>query len=226
MKTGGAGLTGAAFFCMILIMKCFHGLAGLISNSARAGTEMVRVMAGLAVLFPQVWLFAEDDYAIQKEDVLTITIYDEPDLTTKARVNSSGEISFPLIGSIKVAGYTVNQLKEDIEKKLQDGYLVNPNVNIFVEEYHKKKVYIMGAVNKPGAYDVPRDKKTSIMEVISMAEGFTSSAAINGTKIMRKVDGQDTVIQVKISDIMKKGRKEDDIEVLADDVIMVPDSFF
>ena len=170
---------------------------------------------------------AASETKIEKEDVLLVTVYDEPDLETKTRVNSQGEITFPLLGNLKVEGLTVTELNATIEKLLEKDYLVSPHVNVFIETYTPRQVFVMGAVEKPGAYELPREKKTTILEVISMAGGFSKAAAVNGTKIMRKnKGGADEIIKVKISDITGKGSKDADVEVLRDDVIVVPDSFF
>lgn len=181
----------------------------------------------LCLLPPWAAFAAGQSTKIEKEDVLLITVYDEPDLETKTRVNSLGEITFPLLGNIKVDGLSVTQLNSLLEEQLQKDYLVNPHVNVFIDSYTPRQVFVMGAVEKPGAYELPREKKTTLLEMISMAGGFTKSAAVNGTKIMRKdkETGKDLIIKVKVSSITD-GNKNADVEVLRDDVIVVPDSFF
>ena len=167
-----------------------------------------------------------EEYKIQAEDILQITVYEEPDLTTKVRVTTSGEINFPLLGRLKVVGLSVMELQEKITQMLTADYLVNPQVQVFIETYHAREVFVTGAVTKPGSYPLPAGKMTTVMEAITMAGGFTKAASINGTRIIRIENGKETTISVRANDIIKKGDKSKDVEVRPNDVVFVPESFF
>nr|MBU1328639.1 polysaccharide export protein [Candidatus Omnitrophota bacterium] len=167
-----------------------------------------------------------EEYEIETGDVLTITVYEQSDLTTKARVGPKGDITFPLLGNVNLTGLTVSETEKKIESLLKEDYLVNPQVNVFIEEYHPKKVFVMGFVNQPGEYELFRDRPTTILEAITMAGGFKEGAAQNGTKVIRMEDGKEVTIQVKVKDITNKGYKEMDIAIRAGDIIVVPESFF
>ena len=167
-----------------------------------------------------------EEYKVETGDVLTITVYEQPDLTTKARVDSKGEINFPLIGNVVIGGLSISEVKEMITSLLEADYLVNPQVNIFIEEYHPEKVFVMGFVNKPGEYELFKDRPTTVLEAITMAGGFKEGAAQNGTKVIRMEDGEKVTIPIKITDITNRGDKEMDIAVKAGDIIVVPESFF
>jgi len=167
-----------------------------------------------------------EEYKIETGDLLLITVYGQDDLTTKVRV-TKGEISFPLIGNVKAEGLTVAQLGKMIEEMLRKDYLVNPKVNVVIEEYLPRKVFILGAVEKPGAYELPANKPTTAIEAIAMASGFSKVADQNGTKVVRKTaDGKEETIRVKAGDIVQKGQKDKDVVVQPNDVIFVPESFF
>jgi polysaccharide export outer membrane protein len=168
----------------------------------------------------------EPDYRLQPEDVLCITVYEQPDLETKTRISSTGEITFPLLGKIEVTSLTVSELRDKIEALLAADYLVNPQVQVFIEEYHLKQVSVLGAVRKPGKYDMYTERETTVLEAIAMAGGFTDVANINGTRIIRKDNGQECTIAVKVSDITKKGMKESDLPLNPGDIVFVPESFF
>lgn len=168
----------------------------------------------------------EPDYRLQPEDVLQITVYEQPDLDTKTRISSIGEIAFPLLGRVKAAGLTVSELKDKIEKLLAEDYLVEPQVLIFIEKYHLKQVSVLGAVQKPGKYDMYTERETTVLEAIAMAEGFSDVANVNGTRIIRNEDGQERTIPVKVTDITKKGMKEKDTFLKPGDIVFVPESFF
>jgi len=167
-----------------------------------------------------------DEYKMETGDVVVITVYEQPDLSTKARLDSAGEVAFPLVGNVQIGGLSVNEAAKKITSLLEKDYLVNPQVSIFIEEYHPKKVFVMGFVNKPGEYELFKNRNTTVIEVITMAGGFKEGAAQNGTKIIRKENGAQTTIPVKITDITQKGRQEEDVVLKPGDVIFVPESFF
>lgn len=168
----------------------------------------------------------EPAYPLQPEDILEITVYEQPDLTTKTRISSNGEITFPLLGKIKAIGLTVTELKDKIERLLAKDYLVEPQVQVFIEKYHIKQVSVLGAVQKPGKYDMRTERKTTLLEAIAMAGGFSKVANVNGTRIIRNENGQQQTISVKVTDITKEGMKEKDIFLKPGDLVFVPESFF
>lgn len=108
-------------------------------------------------------------------DLLQITVYSAPDLTTEARVNAAGNITMPLIGSVHVAGLSTDQAQELIASKLLDGGLVlNPQVNVFAKEYASGGIAVMGEVQKPGVYTLMGERR--LYDAISAAGGTTSRA--------------------------------------------------
>ena len=165
-------------------------------------------------------------YGIQPEDILEITVYEEPDLTTKSRVTSSGEITVPLLGRVAVMGLTVAEVQEKLTTLWAADYLVNPQVQVFIETYHARNVFVTGSVNKPGSYAIPTEQPTTLLEAIAMAGGFSNEAAPNGTRIIRIEEGQEKMITVKVDNIIKKGDKTQDVVVRPSDIIFVPESFF
>jgi polysaccharide biosynthesis/export protein len=79
-----------------------------------------------------------DDYKTGPGDVLNITVYDNADLSAKVRISPGGTIVMPLLGKVDIDKMTIDQITEKITKMLADGYLVSPQVNIFVEDYRSK----------------------------------------------------------------------------------------
>ena len=166
------------------------------------------------------------DYKVDAGDVILITVHEQPDLTTKTRVSSEGYITFPLLGVLHVKDFTVGEIEEKIRVLLEKDYLVNPQVNIFIEDYRAEKVFVMGFVNRPGEYELFKDRKTTVLEAITMAGGFKEGAAQNGTKVIRLEGDEEITLQVKVTDITKKGDKAKDIQIQPGDIIVVPESFF
>jgi len=191
----------------------------------RAKKILYPIILFLFLAFSHSFVYGEE-YKMETGDVVVITVYEQPDLSTKARLDSAGEVAFPLIGNVQIGGLSVNEAAKKITSLLEKDYLINPQVSIFIEEYHPKKVFVMGFVNKPGEYELFKNRNTTVIEAITMAGGFKEGAAQNGTKIIRKENGAQTTIPVKITDITQKGRQEEDVVLKPGDVIFVPESFF
>ncbi len=165
-------------------------------------------------------------YKICPEDVLQINVYEQPDLSVKTRVAPNGEITYPLLGNVLVSGMTLGYIEKKIAELLEKDYLVNPQVTVFIEEYHPKKVYVMGAVEKPGAYDMPKEHPMTAMEAVVLAGGFSKKAAQNDTCVIRAENGGKKKIKVRVTDITRKGEKDKDIPMEENDMVFVPESFF
>ena len=166
-----------------------------------------------------------NEYVIGEENVLLIDVYygKDENLSRKVRVSSKGFISFPLLGEVEVIGLTIPELENKITYLLEKDYLVNPQVSVFIEEY--STVSILGQVKNPGTY--PIKGKLSVVELISMAEGFTKVAKPNGVKIIRtKSDGSKITIPVKVNDIIAKGKESEDVKLESGDIVIVSESFF
>ena len=168
----------------------------------------------------------DPNYAIQPADVLAITVYQQPDLTTKTRVSAEGYISFPLLGKVEVTGLSAEQLEQNLKKLLEQDYLINAQVSVFIEQYHPRQVTVIGEVTKPGKYDMAAEKKMTVMEAIALAGGFTKDAAINNTIVLRTENGKQRVIKVRVKNITLKGRTQEDVILEPGDIVSVPESFF
>jgi len=108
-------------------------------------------------------------------DLLEVSVYNVPDLSTKTRVGSAGDIYLPLVDYVHVAGLTINEAEAAIEKRLdQGGFIKNPHVHLFVDEYTSAGVSVLGEVTRPGVYPVLGDQR--LFDVISAAGGFTDKA--------------------------------------------------
>jgi polysaccharide biosynthesis/export protein len=166
------------------------------------------------------------EYKLQPTDVLKINVHEHSDLATTARITSEGYITFPLIGKVKADGLTVRELEAEIKDLLELDYLVTAQVIVFIQEYHARQVSVIGEVNNPGKYDMPKEKSITLLEAIALAGGFTKDADINKTQIMRVKDGDTQTIVIKVSDITRRGQRDQDIEIEPEDIIFVPESFF
>ena len=109
-------------------------------------------------------------------DLIELNVYNVPELVSKVRVSSSGDVYLPLIDYVHVGGLTQEEAQTVVEKRLEEGGFVrNPHVTIFVDEANSQGVTILGEVTKPGIYPDPADRK--LYEVISEAGGFTLNSS-------------------------------------------------
>jgi polysaccharide export outer membrane protein len=193
------------------------------------GSINLLIFFGLILALPVLVRGAEKpqkEYRVGPNDILEISVYQEDDLTKLARVSNSGKISYPLLGQVEVGGLTVEEVEEKIRVGLEADYLVNPQVTVFIKEYNAKKISVIGAVNKPGNYNIPQNRKLTLMEAIATAGGFSEVAAQNKIRIIRWEEGKKKNIEVNAKDITKEGNGSKDIDLKPDDIIFVPESFF
>lgn len=170
--------------------------------------------------------------------MLKIQVYEHPDLSVSVRVSGEGLITFPLLGQIKVVGLTEKQVERVLTKRLSDGYIINPQATVLVEEY-KDYIYITGEVRSPGAY--PYNEGMTVIKAIILAGGMTKSANAKKIKIMRSEDGTNNANNEEAKNNPKgdnrknpeqnqkklktiKVRMED--QVRPDDIIIVPERWF
>ncbi len=164
--------------------------------------------------------------------MLEINVYGHEDLSIVTRVSSEGEISYPLLGTLKVVGKTVRELEKNIQLLLDKDYIVNPHVVVFTKEYHLNIVSVMGEVKKPTTIDLNNNKVTTVLEAISMAGGFSETANKNKIQIIRtSPDGTKEYFTVKLDSLIKKlksGKAEvdDKLSLKPGDVIMVSGRIF
>jgi polysaccharide biosynthesis/export protein len=118
---------------------------------------------------------AQTDYVIGPQDVVTVTVYDHADLSGKFTVDADGSMTFPLIGRVKAAGLTLRALEDALRTRLADGYLKNPQVAVGIDEYKSQRVFVMGEVRGPGAYQLTGDM--TIIEALAKAGGVTQNSA-------------------------------------------------
>ena len=109
------------------------------------------------------------DYVLGPEDVLTVSVFNVPELKQTVRIENDGMISLRL-GRVKAAGLTTKQLQKTLEAEWGETYLEHPQVTIFVQQFHAQPVSVIGAVEKPGIYQLPGSR--SLIEVLSMAGGL------------------------------------------------------
>lgn len=160
-------------------------------------------------------------YKIGPQNLLQVKIFGEAGVNQLYRVDEEGYIKHALGGRIRVGGMNVTEVERTIEAKLDGDYIINPQVNVFVLEYSHFSV--LGEVRKPGNYEITGTM--SVIRAISMAGGFTPIADQRNVQIIRTgPNGTESKLKVDVGNLMQGGQAE--VELQADDVIVVPKSFF
>jgi polysaccharide export outer membrane protein len=114
------------------------------------------------------------DYRIGFDDVLDVNVFEAQELNREVRVSSAGEISLPLLESVHAAGLTPRELELVLEALLRRTYMKDPHVSVFVREMQSHPVSVLGAVRRPGVFQI-RGSKT-LLEILSLAEGLADDA--------------------------------------------------
>ena len=166
-------------------------------------------------------LIVTTDYIIGPEDVLDITVWKNADLSRTVQVRPDGRISLPLIGDVEAVSRTSAQLTEEISNRLK-AYMENPTVSIVVKEVNSYAIFVLGEVVKPGR--LPLKSKTTLLQAITLASGFTPVASRNKIVIFRfGKDGEPmTKIKASYDDIVLRDGINQNIELKPGDTIVVP----
>ena len=160
------------------------------------------------------------DYRVGAQDLLEISVFQVAELNRTVRVNTSGDISLPLIGTVHAGGRTVDEVEQDIADKLTKSFLQDPQVSVFVKEFTSQRVTMEGAFNKPGIY--PLTGQTSLLQAIAMAQGLTELAETKGVIVFRMIGGTKKTAVFDLGQI-RKGLAEDPM-IYGDDIVVVPQS--
>jgi len=162
---------------------------------------------------------AKAAYKINAGDVLDISVWKEEELQREIRVLPDGNISFPLVGEIVVAGNTLTAVREQMVKKLSE-YITDPVVNISVKSSEGNSVYVIGQVKQPGQFIMyqPLD----VMQVLSLAGGLTTFAKANDIRILRRTEQGPTSIEFEYGELEDGDELASNIVLKSGDVVVVP----
>jgi polysaccharide biosynthesis/export protein len=162
-------------------------------------------------------LFANSNTKLGAGDLIEITVFGVPDLTTKGRISSSGEIYLPLIDYVHVADLTIDEAQEMIEKRLEDGGFVRgPHVSIFVDESASQAIMMVGEVLRPGPYPAIGERR--LYDMISLAGGLTDKAGRAVTIEHRGDPDHKVIVQLSMN---LADDTQNNVEVQPGDTIIV-----
>lgn len=184
---------------------------------------------------------AMEEYRIGPEDLLEVSVFDAVELNRSTRVAAGGEISLPLLGTVRAAGLTPRELETVVEELLRRSFMKDPHVSVFVREMQSHSVSVFGAVKKPGVFQI-RGAKT-LVEMLSMAEGLaedagdtilvvhraSSTGAAPGTEAKTAASGNDSVDpapgtnsqEINLKGLLESGDPRLNVLVYPGDVVKV-----
>ena len=161
------------------------------------------------------------EYIIGAEDVLEITVWRNQDLSKTVQVRPDGRISMPIIRDITAVGKTPSQLAEEMTNKLKE-YVQNPVVAVSLKEVHSSNIFVLGEVVRPGRY--PLLSKTTLLQGVTIAGGFTPIAARNQIVIFRCTESAPGMKRLTASydDIVLRGGITENFELKSGDTVVIP----
>jgi len=178
-------------------------------------------MKKFLILFFISILFSQE-YKIEPGDILEIIVFGEEELSREVIVMHNGNISFPLIGEVKISGYTLKEAEEVIKEKLKT-YFTHPVVSIVVKSPTSPSVSVFGEVLRPGA--IPYQKGLKLTDYIALAGGPTPDANLKKVKVVKFTLEKPVSITLNVDKIIKKGIIEENIELKSGDLVYVPKKF-
>ena len=168
------------------------GTAG--SQAAAASTSRAAISASASTG----GVGAPAGYVLSPTDQVSVEVFGEDDLRTNGRLNPEGNLSVPLLGSIRLAGLTLTQAASKLTELYSRDYLVNPKVNVTLLSYARRRFTILGQIGHPGVIEMPDSSPEGIdlLEAIAMAGGYTRIAAPERITVRRQNASGDQIFKV------------------------------
>jgi polysaccharide export outer membrane protein len=161
----------------------------------------------------------DSNYSIGPEDVLTIDVWKEPEISRTVPVRRDGKISLPLLNDLQAAGLTPTQLSSEIVERLQET-VINPQVTVIVAQMSSQRIYVLGQVTRGGAY--PLEPDLTAVQALSIAGGFTPFANLKKIYIIRTENGENKILPINYKELASGRKPQQNIHLKPGDTIVVP----
>ena len=165
------------------------------------------------------------NYRLSPYDLVEVKVFQEDDMDWTVRVAKDGAVNLPVVGQISVTDKTPDQLGAEVRRRLLDGYLIHPQVNVTVLEFAKRRFTILGEVQKAGQIDFPDNSNVNLLQAVGMAGGFTKGADPGHVYVKRKVGSREIVLKVDAKRMARDPQAEA-FQILPDDTITVARTIF
>ncbi len=160
------------------------------------------------------------EYKIGPQDLLEITVFGLDEMNKTVRVSEDGNITLPLLGEIEVYNLTKTELEQKLARLLEEKYLQDPQVTIFISEYQSKRISIIGAVSEPGRYELLG--RQTLLHMIAQAGGMTNQAGNEIIVVREKEDGTSKSLRISLDDLILKGDPGLNIPLEPGDIVNIP----
>ena len=173
---------------------------------------------------------SSSDYVVGPQDVLKITIFDEPTMSGTYRVDADGSFQYPMLGRVVASGMRVRDIAQMLKNKLEDGYIRRAQVAVDVDQFRSRSIFVVGEVRTPGKY--PMTGQMSLLEALAAA-GSPTPTASSEILILRPRDTagagaltpdrveQTNVQRINLADL-QLGRLAGNVTLMEGDTIYVP----
>ena len=196
----------AALVSIATVVIALFGLLGFSAFAQSASAPPIGSVPG------------RTEYVLGPGDQIRISVFQNQDLTVETRVSETGTITFPLVGTVQVGGYTPAQAEQRIADQLRTGkFVLQPQVTVLVLTVRGSQIAVLGQVNRPGRYPI-EVTNTRISDVLALAGGITQSGSDLVT-IVGKRDKKDFTKEVDIASLFQSGKISEDMLVEGGDVI-------
>lgn len=190
----------------------------------RASAWFLLAVLGCSTFTPVAWAQrSASDQIISGFDVLSVYVWNHPDISTDVTVSSSGAISYPLIGNLHVGGLTLREAEASIREALTK-YYVDPKVTVTLKGLVSKQISVTGAVIKPGQFDYVEG--FTLSQYLASAGGPQDAANLKDTRITRLGASGAKVITVDLNQVNKDGRRDLDLVLEPGDNVSLPRKWF
>lgn len=160
-----------------------------------------------------------ENYVIGRDDVLSINVWKEPEISRVVEVRPDGKISLPLVGELQASGLQPIELQKQISDHLKS-YVSNPEVTVIVQEVRSQKFNVIGEVARPGTY--PLSKPMTVLDGLALAGGFRDFAKEKKIYVLRKQASGEVRLPFNYKKVVKGQNQSQNIALESGDTIVVP----
>jgi len=160
------------------------------------------------------------EYIIGPRDLLEIKVFELPELNQTVRVSEDGSITIPLLNRVIVGGLSKDAVERKLAQLLEEKFVKNPQVSVFIKEYQSRLVAVIGAVEKPGNYELVG--RQNLLQMISKAGGIKENASSHLFVLREGKSGNTATISIDLEDLLSNGNQKLNIPLQAKDVVNIP----
>jgi polysaccharide export outer membrane protein len=177
------------------------------------------VEGGSAIKAPVAEAALSSDYVIGVDDLLTIRFWADQQMSGDVVVRPDGKISLPLLNDVQAAGYTPQQLADEL-KKAAAKYITEPAATIMIKEIRSRKVFVLGqGVARPGV--VPLNTEMNVLQLLAAAGGLVEYADKGNIVIIRKENGSEKRFKFNFNDVIRGKNVQQNITLQPGDTVLV-----